>query len=71
VLGRLYLKKKLGKVNMPSILWGLGKASKVEEIVLEMDNYYNVQRPERNNKVSKAVTLVIDHVFEWWTSKKA
>jgi hypothetical protein len=31
---------------------GLGKASKVKEIVLEMDNYYDVQRSKRENKVS-------------------
>jgi hypothetical protein len=59
------------EVNMPSILLGLGKASKVKEFVLEMDTYYDVQRPERDNKVSKAVTFVIDHVLEWWTSKNA
>jgi hypothetical protein len=49
---------------MPSMLLGLGKASKGKEFVLEMDNYYDVQRPERDNKVSKAVTFVIDHVLE-------
>jgi hypothetical protein len=37
--------------------------------VLEMNNYYDVQRPERDNKVSKAVTFVIDHVFEWGLGK--
>jgi hypothetical protein len=35
---------------MPSILWELCKASKVKTIVLEMDNYYDVQRSERDNK---------------------
>jgi c-di-AMP phosphodiesterase-like protein len=54
---------------MPSMLLGLGKANKVKKLVLEMDNYYDVQRPERDTKVSKAVTFVIDHVLEWWTSK--
>jgi len=49
--------KKLAKANMPSILSRLGKASKVKVFVLEMDNYYDVQRPERDNKVSKAVTF--------------
>jgi hypothetical protein len=39
--------------------------------VLEIDNYYDVQRPERDNKVFKAVAFVIDHVLEWWTSKNA
>jgi hypothetical protein len=40
----------------------------VKDFVLETDNYNDVQRPERDNKVSKAVTFVIDHVLEWWTS---
>ena len=56
---------------MPSILSGLGKGSKVTQFVLEMDNNYDVQRPERDNKISKAVTFVIDHVLEWWTSNIA
>jgi hypothetical protein len=42
---------------MPSILSGLGKASKVKEFVLEIDNYYDVQRPKRDNKVSKMTTF--------------
>ena len=42
---------------MPNILLGVGKASKVKEFVLEMDNYHDVQRPEVDNKVFKAVTL--------------
>ena len=46
------------------MLSGLGKANKVKEFVLEMDNYYDVQRLERDNKVSKAVTFFIDHAFE-------
>jgi c-di-AMP phosphodiesterase-like protein len=53
------------------MLLGLGKASKVKGFVLKIDNYYDVQRPERDNKVSKVVTFVIDHVLEWWTSKNA
>jgi hypothetical protein len=36
---------------------------------LEMNNYYDVQRLERNNKVPKAVTFLIDHALERWTSK--
>ena len=39
------LTKKLVGVNMSSNLSGLGKASKVNEFVLEMDNYHVVQRP--------------------------
>jgi hypothetical protein len=49
---------------MPSMLLELGKASKVKEFVLEMDNYYDVQRVERNNKVPKAVIFLIDHALE-------
>jgi hypothetical protein len=49
--------KKLAKVNMPSILLGFGKGSKVRKFMLEMDNYYDVQRPKKDNKVSKAVTF--------------
>jgi hypothetical protein len=44
---------------MPSILSGLGKGSKVTKFVLEMDNNYDVQRPERDNKVSKVVTFLL------------
>jgi hypothetical protein len=62
---------KLANVNMPSMLLGLGKGSKVRKFVLEMDNYYDVQRPKRDNKVSKALTFVIDHLLEWWTRKNA
>ena len=51
--------KKLAKVNMPSILWWLGKGSKVRKFVLEMDNYYDVQMSDRDNKVSKAVTFFL------------
>jgi c-di-AMP phosphodiesterase-like protein len=53
------------------MLLGHGKASKVKKFVLEIDNYDDVQRPERDNKVSKAVTFVLGHVLEWWTSKNA
>jgi hypothetical protein len=49
---------------MPSMLLGLGKASKVKEFVLEIDNYYDVQRLKRDNKVSKAVTFFIVHGLE-------
>ena len=49
---------------MPSILSRLGNASKVKEFVLEMDNYYDVQRPEMNNKGLKVTTFNIDHALE-------
>jgi hypothetical protein len=35
-----------------------------------MENYYDVQRPEEDNKVSIAVTFLKDHALQWWTSKK-
>ena len=62
--------KKLAKVNMPSTFSGLGKARKVKEFLLEMDNYYDVQRPEEDDKVSIAVTFLKDHALQWWTCKK-
>jgi hypothetical protein len=32
--------------------------------VLEMDNYYDVQKPEKDNKVTKVVTFFIVHGLE-------
>jgi hypothetical protein len=54
----------LAKINISSILSGLGKGSNVRKFVLEIYNYYDVQRPERNNKVFKAVTFLIVHGLE-------
>jgi hypothetical protein len=62
--------KKLAKVNMPNTFSVLGKAIKVKEFLLEMNNYYNVQRPEEDDKVSIVVTFLKDHALQWWTSKK-
>ena len=62
--------KKLAKVNMPSTFPRLGKARRVKEFLLEMDNYYDVQKPEEGDKVSIAVTFLEDHALQWWTSKK-
>jgi hypothetical protein len=46
---------------MPSSFSGLGKARKVNEFLLEMDNYYDVQKLDEGNKVSIAITfLVVD-----------
>ena len=61
--------KKLAKVNMPSTFSRLGKARKVKEFLLEMDNYYDIQKPDDEDKVSIAVTFLKDHVLQWWTSK--
>jgi hypothetical protein len=60
VVRPISLTKKLVGVNMSSTLSEFGNASKVKKNVFEMDLYYDVQRPERNNKVSKAVTFVIE-----------
>ena len=35
-----------------------------------MDNYYDVQKPEEDDKVAIAVTFLKDHALQWWTSKK-
>jgi hypothetical protein len=53
------LKKKVGQGKYTKYLSGLGKASKDRKFVLKMDNYYDVQRLEKDNKVSKAVTLFL------------
>ena len=42
----------------------------MKEFLLEMDNYYDVQKPEEGDKVSIAVTFLKDHALQWWTSKK-
>ena len=49
---------------MPSIFLGLGKARKVKEFLLEMDNYYVVQRPNEDDKVSIAVTFLKNHALQ-------
>jgi hypothetical protein len=54
------------------MLLGLGKESKGRKFVLQMDIYYDVQRPKEDTKVSKEVTFsFIVHGLEWWTSKNA
>ena len=62
--------KKLAKVNMPSNFFGLGNARKVKEFLFETDNYYDVQEPEEEDKVSIAVTFLKEHALWWWISKK-
>jgi hypothetical protein len=34
-----------------------------------MDNHYDIQRPEGDNKVIIAVTFLKNHVFELWTMR--
>ena len=64
-----FLTKKLAKVNMSSTFLGVCKAKKVKKIILEMDNYYNVQRPKKDDKVSIAETFFKDHALQWWRAK--
>ena len=47
---------------MLSILSRRSNASNVKEFVLEMDNYYDVQRAKRN-KVFKTINNFIDHAL--------
>lgn len=47
--------KKLAKVNMTSTFLDLSKAKNVKEFLLEMNNYYNVQIPEENDRIFIAV----------------
>ena len=37
--------------------------------MLEMNNYYDIQRPEVDDKISIVVTFFKDLALEWWTSK--
>ena len=53
--------KKLSKLNMPSTYFGLGKAKKVKEFLLEMDKYYNIQKLDEKDKVTIAVTFLKDY----------
>ena len=55
---------------MPSTFSELGKARKVKEFLLDMNNYYDVQKLEEGDKVSIAVTFLKDNAFHWWAGKK-
>jgi c-di-AMP phosphodiesterase-like protein len=46
------LNKEVGQNRHAKYFIRFGKASKVRKIVLEIDNYYDVQRPEKDNNVS-------------------
>ena len=35
--------------------------------MFEMENYYDIQRPEGNNKVTIAIYYFKYHAFELWT----
>jgi hypothetical protein len=50
---------------MPRTFFGLNKAKKVKEFLLEMDNFCDVQKSGDEDKVSIAVIFLKDHVF-WW-----
>ena len=62
--------KKLTKVNIPSFFPGVDNGKKVKAFLLETNNYYDVQRPHKGDKVSIAMTFLKDHALQWWTSKK-
>jgi hypothetical protein len=64
------LMKKSAKVNMPSILSGLGKAKKVE-FLFEMDNSYDVQKLDDEDKVPIAVSFLKDYALQWWTTRRS
>lgn len=43
---------------------------KVKVVLLEMNNFYDVQKSQEDNKVFIVITFLKDYVFEWWISKK-
>jgi hypothetical protein len=61
---------KVGQGKYAKYVFEVGKARKVKDFLLEMDNYYDVQKPEKTKNVSIAVPFLKDHVLQWWMSKK-
>ena len=61
--GHFSLTNKLAKVNMPNTLSKFGNVRNIKKHLLEIDNYYDVQRPEQDNKVSIGVTTLKDYEF--------
>ena len=60
--------KKLAMVNMPKTFSRLGKARNLKWFVLKINNYYDVQRPKVDDKVTIAVIFLKNHALEEWTS---
>lgn len=57
--------KKLAKVDMPTTFSKLAMVRTVEKFLLEMDNHYDVQRYDEDDKVSIVMTILNDHAFQW------
>ena len=55
--------KKFAKVNIPSTFSRLDKARKVKEFLLEIDNYYDVQWPKKDDKMCIEMTFLKDHAL--------
>ena len=55
--------KKLVKLIISCTFFEFGKARKVKEFLLKMDNYYDIQKPNEDNKVSLAMTFLKNHVL--------
>jgi hypothetical protein len=62
--------KKLAKVKLPNTIYGLCTTMKVKEFLLEVDNYYDVQKLDKEDKISIDLTFLKDHALQWLTSKK-
>ena len=56
---------------MLSIISSLGKAKKVKEFLFKIDNYYDVQKLDDEEKVSIAVSFLKDYALQWWTTKRS
>ena len=48
----------INKVSMPSTFSGLGNARNIKEILLETDDYYDVQKPREDAKISIVITFL-------------
>ena len=48
---------------MLNTFFRLGKVRKVKEFLLEMDNYYDIQRSTEDDKVSKTMIFLKNHVL--------
>ena len=55
---------RLAKVNMPSSFMGLGKAKKIKNILLKIDNYYYIKRPKEDDKIFIVMTFLKDHALQ-------
>lgn len=60
-----FFAKKLAKVNMPNTFSRLGNEGKVKNIVFKMDNCYDIQWREEDNKVTIMVTFKRNYALEW------